>query len=79
MPVTGEMPQDAYLASVEHIEDDSSLNLRAEPTTASEVMMRLFKHQQLVVLEVCDDPAWVKVKTDVIEGYVMLSFLEKVE
>ena len=31
------------------------------------------------VVEICDDPAWVKVKTDVIEGYVMLSFLEKVE
>jgi len=79
MPVTGEVPPNAYLATVEHIEDDSSLNLRAEPTTASEVLMRLFKHQQLMVLEVCDDPAWVKVKTDVIEGYVMLSFLEKVQ
>ena len=79
MPVTGELPEGAYLASVENIEDDSSLNLRAEPSTASEILMRLFKHQQLVVLEICDDPAWVKVKTDVIEGYVMLSFLEKVE
>ncbi len=79
MPVTDEIPPNAYLASVENIEDDSSLNLRAEPTTASEVLMRLFKHQQLVVLEVCDDLAWVKVKTDVIEGYVMLSFLEKVQ
>ena len=79
MPVTGEMPQGAYLASVENIEDDSSLNLRAEPSTASEILMRLYKHQPLVVLEVCDDPAWVKVKTDVTEGYVMLSFLEKTE
>ncbi len=79
MPVTGEMPQGAYLASVENIEDDSSLNLRAEPSTASEILMRLYKHQQLVVLETCEDPAWVKVKTDVIEGYVMLSFLEKAE
>ena len=79
MPVTGALPQGAYLASVENIEDDSSLNLRAEPSTASEILMRLYKHQQLAVLEVCDDPAWVKVKTDVIEGYVMLSFLEKVE
>jgi len=79
MPVTGEVPQGAYLASVENIEDDSSLNLRAEPSTASEILMRLYKHQQLVVLEVCDDPAWVKVKTDVVEGYVMLSFLEKIE
>ena len=64
---------------MEGIEDDSSLNLRLEPTTASDILMRLYKHQQLVVLEICDDPAWAKVKTDVIEGYVMLSFLEKVE
>ncbi len=79
MPVTGELPPGAYLASVEGIEDDSSLNLRMEPTTAADILMRLYKHQQLVVLEICDDPAWAKVKTDVIEGYVMLSFLEKVE
>ena len=79
MPVTAELPQGAYLASVENIEDDSSLNLRSEPSTASEILMRLYKHQQLVVLETCEDPAWVKVKTDVIEGYVMLSFLEKAE
>jgi len=64
---------------VANINDDSSLNLRMEPTTASEIIMRLYKHQQLVVLEACEDPAWVKVKTDVVEGYVMVSFLEKVE
>lgn len=79
MPVTGDLPEGAYLASVEGVADDSSLNLRSEPTTASDVLMRLFKHQQLVVLEACEDPTWVKVKTDVIEGYVMVSFLEKVE
>ncbi len=79
MPVTGEMPQGAYLASVEGVADDSSLNLRSEPSTGADVLMRLFKHQQLVVLETCTDPEWVKVKTDVIEGYVMVSFLEKVQ
>ena len=78
MPVTGDIPEGAYIASVEGIEDDSSLNLRAEPNTASEVIRRLYKHQQLIVLEVCEDPAWVKVKTDAVEGYVMVSFLEKV-
>ena len=77
MPVTGTVPPGAYLASVEGIEDDSTLNLRAEPTAASEVLMRLFKHQQLVVLEACEDPSWVHVKTDSMEGYVMVSFLEK--
>lgn len=79
MPVTGELPQGAYLASVEGVAEDSSLNLRSEPTTASDILMRLFKHQHLMVLETCADPEWVKVKTDVIEGYVMLSFLERVQ
>ena len=80
MPVTADqLPEGAYLASVEGIDDDSSLNLRAEPNTAAEILMRLYKHQQLIVLETCEDPAWAKVKTDVIEGYVMVSFLSPVE
>ncbi len=79
MPVTtAEMPEDSWLASVEHIEDDSSLNLRAEPNQASEILMRLYKHQQLIVLETCENPEWVHVKTDAAEGYVMVSFLEKI-
>ncbi|MGN0778427.1 MAG: SpoIID/LytB domain-containing protein [Aristaeellaceae bacterium] len=80
MPVTVEqLPEGAYLASVEGIEDDSSLNLRAEPHTAADILMRLYKHQQLIVLEVCDDPAWVRIKTDVIEGYVMVRFLSPID
>ena len=80
MPVTADqLPEGAYLASVEGIDDDSSLNLRAEPNTAAEILMRLYKHQQLIVLESCEDPAWAKVKTDVIGGYVMVSFLSPVE
>ena len=79
MPVTGDLPEGAYLATVANIDDDSSLNLRQEPSTASMILMRLYKHQPLVVLEVCEDPAWVHVRTDVVEGYVMLSFLEPVE
>jgi hypothetical protein len=79
MPVTGDLPEGAYLATVANIDDNSSLNLRQEPTTAAEILMRLYKHQKLVVLGVCEDPAWVKVKTDVIEGYVMLSFLEPIQ
>ena len=79
MPVTGDIPEGAYLASVEGIEDDSSLNLRAEPNLACEILMRLYKHQKLIVLESCEDPAWVHVKTDVAEGYVMAEFLERAE
>jgi len=74
-----DLPEGAWLASVENIEDDSSLNLRADPSPAGEILMRLYKHQRLVVLETCEDPVWVHVRTDVVEGYVMVSFLERAE
>lgn len=80
MPVsTDGMPEGAYLAEVTEIADDSSLNLREEPSQGAQVLRRLYKHQPLIVLERCDDPAWVKVRTDVIEGYVMASFITRVE
>ncbi len=80
MPVTADdLPEGTYIASVEGIDDDSSLNLRSEPGLSSEILMRLYKHQKLIVLESCEDPEWVHVRTDVIEGYVMVSFLEKTE
>ena len=79
MPVTEELPDGAWLASVENIDDDSSLNLREKPSAGSKVLRRLYKHQQLIVLEEAEVAGWVHVKTDVIEGYVMLSFLQKPE
>ena len=80
MPVTEKSMEGAlYLASVENIEDDSSLNLRAEPSTGSEIIMRLYKHQQVAVISDHDVPGWVRVRTDTTEGYVMASFLEKIE
>lgn len=80
MPVsTADMPEGAYLAAVTEIADDSSLNLREEPSQGAEVLRRLYKHQRLIVLESCEDPEWVKVRTDVIEGYVMASFITPVE
>ncbi len=74
-----DLPEGAWLASVENIEDNSSLNLRADPSPAGEILMRLYKHQRLVVLETCEDPVWVHVRTDAVEGYVMVSFLERAE
>ena len=76
MPVTAEeLPEGARLASVENIAEDSSLNLRAQPSAGAAILMRLYCHQQLVVLEQSDIPGWVHVKTDSVEGYVMESFL----
>ena len=79
MPVShSDLPEGTWLASVENIDDDSSLNLRQEPSPIAPILMRLYKHQELVVLETCEDPSWVRVKTDSVEGFVMLSYLEKI-
>ena len=68
MPVTREgMPKNAYVAVVSNIDDDSSLNLREAPTLSSEVIRRLYKNQELIVLKSRKD-GWSHVKTDVIEG-----------
>jgi hypothetical protein len=79
MPVTGALPAGAYLASVEGVAEDSSLNLRAEPNSAATILMRLLPHQRVVVLNLCDDPLWAHVKTDTAEGYAMVSFLAPVQ
>ena len=75
MPVTEIPPESARMASVENIAEDSTLNLRAQPSAGAEILMRLCPHQKLIVLEQSDVPGWVHVKTDAIEGYVMESFL----
>ena len=75
MPVTEELPEGARLAVVEHIADDSTLNLRAKPSAGAEIIMRLYRHQRLIVLGQADVPGWVRVKTDTAEGFVMESFL----
>ena len=79
MPVTEDLPEGAWLASVENIDDDSTLNLRREPSPAAEILMRLFRHQKLIVLENAEVNGWARVKTDAVEGYVMISFLQKIK
>ena len=79
MPVTDvSLPEGAYLAEVAYIDDDSSLNLRQEPSPVATIVMRLYKHQKLIVLDEMDVPGWARVKTDSVEGYVMRSYLEKI-
>lgn len=79
MPMTQEATQEGtYIAVVTHIDEDSSLNLRMEPSTESDVRRRLLKGQRLLVEETLDG-GWVKVRTDVTEGYVMAEYLEKEE
>lgn len=47
MPVTTEnLPDGAYLASVTNIDEDSTLNLRAQPNTSADVLRRLYKNSK---------------------------------
>lgn len=72
MPVTtNSLPEGAKVMYV----NASSLNLRAEPSMVGELLMRLQANQRVIVLDTCDDPEWVHVKTDVVEGYCMVSYL----
>ena len=76
MPVsTNQMPEGAYLAIVSNIDEDSTLNLREQPSTSGEVIRRLYKNQPLIVLSVSKD-GWAHVKTDVMEGYVRNEYLQ---
>ena len=75
MPVTLEAGEGQWFATVTEIDDDSSLNLRAEPSLSSDVKMRLYKNQRLLILERCEQEGWVHVKTDTAEGYVMEAYL----
>ncbi|MBQ7888006.1 MAG: SpoIID/LytB domain-containing protein [Clostridia bacterium] len=79
MPVTREkLPKGAYIAVVSNISEESSLNLRERPSLSSDVLRRLYKNQELIVLEDTKD-GWSHVKTDVIEGYVRSEYLQTAE
>ena len=79
MPVsTEDMPKGAYLAVVTNIDDDSSLNLREAPSLSAQILRRLLKNQQLIVLSM-DDAGWAHVRTDVVEGYVRSEYLQAMQ
>ena len=79
MPVTKtKLPKGAYIAVVSNIDDDSSLNLRESASLSSDVLRRLYKNQELIVLKARSD-GWSHVKTDVIEGYVRSEYLQTAE
>ena len=79
MPVTKtKLPRGAYIAVVSNISEESSLNLRESPSLSAEILRRLYKNQELIVLKDTKD-GWSKVKTDVIEGYVRSEYLQTVQ
>lgn len=75
MPTTLQPQGEQWVALVTEIDADSSLNLRAQPYLNADILMRLYKNQRLLVIEKCTQEGWVKVRTDVIEGYVMEKYL----
>ncbi len=77
MPTTLPPEEGQWMASVTEIDDNSSLNLRSEPSLNGDIIMRLYKGQQLLVVEQCPEEGWVHVRTDVAEGYVMEDYLTK--
>lgn len=78
MPVTLEAQTGQYFAHVTGISEDSSLNLRSEPSLNGKIVMRLYYNQKLLVVEECPQEGWVKVQTDTASGYVVKSYLTTV-
>ena len=77
MPVSVKPGSKETLVVVDGVAEDSSLNLRAAPDTASDIITRLYYGQQLAVMEAAD--GWLHVRTDVLEGYVMEKFVSTIE
>ncbi|MBO5502759.1 MAG: SpoIID/LytB domain-containing protein [Clostridia bacterium] len=75
MPVTQVLQPGQWYAVVTEISEDSSLNLRSRPDLSSDILMRLYKNQRLLVVQRCPEEGWVQVQTDSISGYVMESYL----
>ena len=78
MPLTQTPGPSQWQAKVTLIAENSTLNLRGEPSLVGPVIRQLYYGQKLLVLEELPG-GWLKVKTDVLEGYVMASFVEKDE
>ena len=79
MPVTEALPEGAWLGLVANIDEDSTVNLREKPSAGAKVVRRLYWHQPLAVLEEAEVTGWYRVKTDVLEGYIMASFVQPAE
>ena len=76
MPVSAAPQKGEWKAQVTRIGVNSYLNLRAAPSMDAEVLRQLYYGQMLIVTETLPD-GWLRVKTDVMEGYVMEQFVEK--
>jgi len=74
MPLTTKPGIAVRVVRVSGISAGSTLNLRARPDLASEIIMRLqFGQQMEVVRELAD--GWLEVRTDVVQGFVRSEFV----
>ncbi len=78
MPVSLNPNTQEHLVIVDGVAEDSSLNLRAAPDTASDIITRLYYGQKLAVMDTAAD-GWLRVRTDALEGYVMEKFVSPIE
>lgn len=78
MPASDQLKAGEWRVKVTQISANSSLNLRSAPSTASDVLRVLYYGQELLASP-CDEEGWIKVRTDVTEGYVMEKFVGKIE
>ena len=78
MPASDQLKAGEWRVKVTQISANSSLNLRSAPSTASDVLRVLYYGQELLASP-CDEEGWIKVRTDVTEGYVMEQFVEQTE
>ena len=77
MPVRSTPGPEEYRVKVTNIGENSYLNMRAQPSTQSDVIRLLYYGQELIVTH--EDGDWLTVRTDDLNGYVMKEFVRKVE
>jgi len=78
MPLTQAPEGDEWLGEVTAIAADSWLNMRVEPATSARVLDTLYLGQPLLVLEELPGD-WLRVKTDMREGYVMAQYVKRAD
>lgn len=71
----GELPEGAFYAVVALANPDSTLNLRAEPNTTSQIVYLLMDGQQVIVLEDLGT-GWVRISVGEYQGYVAAQYLK---
>ena len=77
MPVLNTPGPQEYKVKVTNIGENSYLNMRALPSTQSDVIRLLYYGQELIVTH--EDGDWLTVRTDDLNGFVMKEFVQKIE